>query len=135
MTIFTERVVKIVKLIPKGKVASYGQIAVYLGIPRASRQVGWVLNQNRDKTVPWWRIVNNEGRLSIKGSEYSALDQKEKLENEGIRISDKLTFEIEKYRFLPDQTFLKKLKLDDLYLEIIKSKIGYSKPFFDKNRS
>ena len=135
MTIFSDRVIKIVKLIPKGKVASYGQIAVYLGIPRASRQVGWVLNQNRDTTVPWWRIVNNQGHLTIKGSEYSALDQKEKLENEGVEISDQFTFDIEKYRFLPDKEFVKKLKLDNLYLEIIKNKIGYSKPYFDKNRS
>lgn len=126
MSTFKQRVIKIVKLIPKGSVASYGQVALYLGLPRSARQVGWVLNQNKDEDVPWWRIVNNEGRISIKGSIYDANDQKEKLQLEGIVVANDLTFDINKYRFVPDEEFVRELKLDNLYLEMVGKRIYFS---------
>lgn len=127
MSTFKERVIKIVKLIPEGSVASYGQVALYVGLPRAARQVGWILNQLLDRTpVPWWRVVNNEGRISIKGSKYNANDQKELLESEGLKISKDLTFDIEKYRFVPDDDFINRLRLDPVYLEMIADKISFS---------
>lgn len=127
MSTFKDSVIKIVKLIPEGNVVSYGQVALYLGMPRAARQVGWILNQLENETVvPWWRVVNNEGRISIKDSRYTALDQKMLLEAENIKISKDLTFNIKKYRFSPDEEFIKKLKLDPLYLEMIAGKISFS---------
>lgn len=125
---FRQGVIKIVCLIPKGKVISYGQIALYLGAPRAAREVGWVLNGLEEKTpVPWWRVVNNTGRISIKGSRYTAEDQKNLLLKEGISINPDLTFDIEKYRFAPDDNFINSLKLDPIYLEMVLSKIPYTK--------
>ena len=44
MSKFKDGVIKVVNLIPYGKIVSYGQVALYLGLPRAARQVGWVLN-------------------------------------------------------------------------------------------
>lgn len=124
---FKESVVRIVRLIPKGKVASYGQVALYLGLPRAARQVGWILNQLEGNTpVPWWRVVNNDGRISIKGSKYSALDQKKLLEGENIKVSKDFTFDIEKYRLIPDRDFIKNLELDPVTLELIGRKIPTS---------
>ena len=123
---FKQSVIKIVNLIPKGKVVSYGQVALYVGMPRAARQVGWILNRLEDNTpVPWWRIVNNAGRISIKASRYSATEQKELLESEGMKISNEFTFDIEKYRFIPNSEFVKKLELDPTYLEMIAEKIPY----------
>ncbi len=81
---------------------SYGQVALYVGAPRAAREVGWVLNKLTDISVPWWRVVNNKGRISIKGSQYSAMEQKALLMREGVKIRADLTFEIEKYRFKPE---------------------------------
>lgn len=125
---FKERVVRIVSLIPYGKVMSYGQVALYIGMPRAARQVGWILNGLEAKTpVPWWRVVNNSGRISIKGSMYSAQEQKELLEKEGLSINDNLTFDIFAYRFVPDDGFLDQLKLDPMYLEMIAKKIPFTK--------
>lgn len=124
---FKERVIKVVNLIPRGKVVSYGQVALYIGTPRAARQVGWILNRLEEKVqIPWWRVVNNAGRISIKGSKYSAQDQKRLLEKEGLSIKKDLTFDIEKYRFKLDTKFIKKLQLDPVYLEMLYDKITFA---------
>lgn len=128
MTKFKEQVIKIVSLIPKGKVASYGQVALYVGMPRAARQVGWILNGLEEKiAVPWWRIVNNQGRISIKGSKYSAVEQKALLIQEGIEVRDDMTFDIEKYRYNPDEKFIKKLRLGEAHIYEVLPKIGFSR--------
>ena len=131
MSRFKESVIKVVNAIPRGQVASYGQVAVYVGIPRGARQVGWILNGLEGSTpVPWWRVVNNKGRISIKGSRYSAFDQKSLLENEGIPISKDLTFEIEKYRFTASKEFIQSMKLDPIYLDLIMNKFPFTKNYF-----
>lgn len=125
---FKNAVLKVVCLIPRGSVVSYGQIALYIGVPRAARQVGWILRGLEEGTeVPWWRVVNNGGRISIKDSRYSAAEQKALLTKEGIKVSDELTFDIETYRFKPDDYFIKKLELDPYYIEMIAKNISYSK--------
>lgn len=127
MSKFKDRVIDVVKKIPEGTVVSYGQVALYVGVPRAARQVGWILNGLEDKVpVPWWRVVNNKGRLSIKGSKYSALDQKKLLEEEAIKIDKDFSFDMEKYRFRPDKKFINNLMLDPIYLEMISNKIGFT---------
>src|SRR3972149_6610734 len=100
MSKFKEAVINVVRKIPNGKVVSYGQVALYIGMPRAARQVGWILNKTEGVLeIPWWRVVNNEGRISIKGSKYSANDQRERLLSEGIKVTRDFTFNIEEYRF------------------------------------
>ncbi len=124
---FKEGVVRVVKMIPKGKVASYGQVALYVGIPRAARQVGWILRGLDRKTeVPWWRVVNNEGRISIKHSKFNAQEQAQLLREEGVEVDNELNLEIEKYRLRPGKVFIDKLKLDPLYLASVALKIPYS---------
>ena len=125
---FKNGVIKVVSRIPLGKVMSYGQVALYIGAPRAARQVGWTLNRMEDiENIPWWRVVNNEGRISIKGSKYSANDQWRLLVGEGLKIKEDLTFDIEKYRFVPDSEFTRELQLDPTYLEMISNKIPFGK--------
>lgn len=120
MTEFTQKVIQITKAIPHGKVASYGQVALLAGIPKAARQVGWTLSSLENTAekskyeLPWWRVVNNQGRISIKGSKFhGAPMQKQLLEKEGLKISKDLTFNIEKYRWRPDPEELKSFELDD----------------------
>lgn len=96
---FSDLIIKIVKMIPKGKVASYGQIALMAGEPRAARQVGWILNRKSDSQTPWWRIINNSGRISIKHPEISAAEQEELLEKEGVEVEKHLEINIEKFRW------------------------------------
>ena len=98
---FSDIVLKIVKTVPRGKVVSYGQVALMAGEPRAARQVGWVLNQKSDGQTPWWRVINNSGRISIKHPEITALEQKELLEKESIKVGKNLEIDIEKYRWHP----------------------------------
>ena len=128
MSKFKAQVIKVVNLIPHGKVVSYGQVALYIGVPRAARQVGWILNGLEGRTfVPWWRVVNNKGRISIKNSRYSAEEQRQLLIQEGVEVDKDFSFDIEKYRFVPDEKFVKKLELDPVYLGIISTKIPFIK--------
>lgn len=84
-----ERVYKVVKKIPRGRVASYGQIAVLTGFPRAARMVGWALHQIPESQIagiPWHRVVNREGRLSTTCLDHTAEDQAWLLKKEGILV-------------------------------------------------
>jgi len=95
---FKEDVLAVVKSIPYGKVASYGQVALAAGFPRGARQVGWILNKlDEGSSVPWWRVINKSGRISIKASRFSALDQADRLRMEGITVDEKLQVDLKKY--------------------------------------
>lgn len=60
-----ERIYSVVKMIPKGKVATYGQIALLAGNPRWARVVGYALHVNPDpKNIPCYRVVNRKGEVS-----------------------------------------------------------------------
>ncbi len=114
MSEFQERVYKVVENIPYGKVVSYGQVALYVGVPRAARQVGWILNQSEGKVdLPWWRVINNAGRITIKSSSHNDANiQRKLLISEGILVDEKYNLDIENYRFIPGEKWLKKLGLD-----------------------
>ncbi len=60
-----ERVYALVRLVPRGKVAAYGQIARWLGWPRGARTIGWALRALRADEIPWYRVVNAQGRVSL----------------------------------------------------------------------
>lgn len=93
---FYEQVYAVVRRIPRGKVTSYGRVARMLGRPRAARAVGYALNALKDdksgalSDVPWQRIVNHIGRISITNREQSAQRQADLLRLEGITIDDEL---------------------------------------------
>lgn len=89
---FFERVYMLVRQIPRGKVASYGQIAALLGHPRAARTVGWALNALRGgqiDDVPWQRVINSYGRISISRVDLGADLQRALLEQEGILFDER----------------------------------------------
>ena len=95
---FYNQVWDMVKKIPRGKVATYGQIAVLWGSPRASRAVGYALHANPDNSgIPCHRVVNRFGRLAeayvFGGKEI----QKQLLESEGVKVNDDFTVDLEKY--------------------------------------
>lgn len=84
---FFERVYRLVRQIPRGRVASYGQIAALLGHPQAARTVGWALNALRGgevADVPWQRVINSAGRISISRADLGADLQRALLEEEGV---------------------------------------------------
>jgi methylated-DNA-protein-cysteine methyltransferase-like protein len=84
---FTERVYRMVRQCPRGKVVSYGGIAALLGHPRAARGVGNALAALTDLSrVPWWRVVNHNGEISIKSAGHGAILQRKLLEAEGVKF-------------------------------------------------
>ena len=79
-----------VKLIPKGRITSYGAIAAYLGAKRSSRMVGWALNESHNLTekIPAHRVVNRNRLLTGK-AHFSSIDEMQnRLENENITVVD-----------------------------------------------
>jgi methylated-DNA-protein-cysteine methyltransferase-like protein len=101
MTEFQRSLLNVVRQIPPGRVMSYGQVALYMGLPRAARQVGWALRSlEGTPDFPWWRVVNNAGRITIRGNYINSREiQRRLLEDDGIEISDSFQFDIERYRF------------------------------------
>lgn len=86
---FFERVYEVVRLIPFGKVTSYGAIANVLGTARSARMVGWAMNaaHNRDD-VPAHRVVNRKGLLTGKHHFDGSNLMQQLLENEGIVVEN-----------------------------------------------
>lgn len=88
---FSEKVYQIAKQIPPGKVATYGQIAAILGNPRAARAVGNALHQNKNpKNIPCHRVVDWSGRLSKNYAFGGNIEQRRRLEEEGVETRDEM---------------------------------------------
>lgn len=83
-----ERFYAVVRTIPRGQVATYGQVAELAGLPGYARQVGWALHALRPGTrVPWQRVVNARGALSVRPNSGSEHEQRRILEREGVEFS------------------------------------------------
>lgn len=81
-------ILAVVRRIPRGRVATYGQIAALAGHPGHARQVGYALSAlAADAPVPWHRVVNAQGRISPRsGDSGGAMMQRMRLEREGIAL-------------------------------------------------
>ena len=91
-----------VRRIPRGKVASYGQIAALAGNPRWSRVVGYALHVNPDPSdVPCYRVVTKDGRLSEAFAFGGINVQRELLERDGVEFDSEGRVVMEKYRWRP----------------------------------
>lgn len=98
MTSRFEKIYQIIKRIPKGKVATYGQIAAMAGIPRGARTVGWALAILQDDTVPWHRVINAQGRSSFPETAKRKLQQS-LLEAEGVVFNVNAQVELELFQW------------------------------------
>jgi methylated-DNA-protein-cysteine methyltransferase-like protein len=87
---FFERVYEIVRLVPKGRVTSYGAIAKYLGTGMSSRMVGWAMNasHNADPPVPAQRVVNRNGLLTGKHHFPTPTLMEQMLKKEGVKVKN-----------------------------------------------
>ncbi len=88
---FTQAIINYIYTIPKGKVVSYGQVASACGKPKHARQVGRMLAQIdiTQVKIPWWRVVNAQGQISIKGNWIiNKQTQMDLLINEGVEVKD-----------------------------------------------
>ena len=95
---FFDSVFQVVRLIPKGRVTSYGAIANYLGLKRSARMVGWAMNVSHaaEEYVPAHRVVNRVGLLTGKHHFASLSEMQELLEAENIVVEDDKVVHFEK---------------------------------------
>ena len=84
---YRERVFKIVRRIPRGRVMTYGQIAYLLGEGYTPRTVGFVMHRSDDRT-PWHRVINSQGRVSTYGIVLPPDKQQRMLEDEGVKFDE-----------------------------------------------
>ncbi len=102
METFTRQTIAIISRIPTGKVTTYGIIAAAAGNHCGARQVARILHSSADKYhLPWHRVVNGAGKISPRSS-MSHLDQRRRLEEEGIVFSEQDRIALTEYLWLPD---------------------------------
>ncbi len=83
------RIYRVVRRIPRGRVATYGQVARIAGLPGHARQVGYALHSmTTDRPVPWHRVVNALGAISPRSEPGGDLIQRQLLEREGVVFDD-----------------------------------------------
>src|SRR6185437_8281345 len=103
---YRERVFRIVRMIPRGHVMTYGQIAEILGEGYTPRTVGFVMHSSNDKT-PWHRVINAQGGCSTRGLVLPHDKQQRLLEAEGISFNERGRCSLEKYVWIPAPSKLK----------------------------
>jgi methylated-DNA-protein-cysteine methyltransferase-like protein len=85
---FYHRIYRVVGKSPKGRVATYGIVARLAGRPGAARTVGWALSAlPEENDVPWWRVINAAGRISLAAHDHNAVLQRALLLREGVRFA------------------------------------------------
>ncbi|WP_454190998.1 MGMT family protein [Paenibacillus sp. Marseille-Q7038] len=95
---FTARVIDIIQSIPEGKVMTYGQVAALAGSPRAARQVVRILHSMSEKyNLPWHRVVNKQGEISM-SDEWDRSLQQSLLESEGIELDLSKQIDLTRYQ-------------------------------------
>ena len=98
--LYRERVYRIVRRIPKGRVMTYGQIAYLLGEGYTPRTVGFVMHGADDET-PWHRVINSQGRCSTGGVVLPSDKQQRMLEDEGVKFDGQGRCDLEKFLWQP----------------------------------
>jgi len=89
------RIYALTRKIPRGKVATYGQIARALGMPRGARTVGWAMHDCPDD-VPWHRVVNAQGKISTRPT-LGFIAQRARLKAEGVRFDREGKINLKKF--------------------------------------
>jgi methylated-DNA-protein-cysteine methyltransferase-like protein len=97
------RIHAVVARIPRGRVATYGQVAILAGLPGQARLVGYAMSALDSKSrIPWHRVVNAQGRISLGlGRGEGAILQRLRLEREGVAFRRSGAIPLERFRWRP----------------------------------
>jgi methylated-DNA-protein-cysteine methyltransferase-like protein len=97
------RIYQVVRKIPRGRVATYGQIARLAGLGRAARQVGYALSSlSPGEPVPWHRVINAKGEISLRRTESGCEDrQRTRLEAEGVELDAQGRIDLSRFQWRP----------------------------------
>ncbi len=97
-----DRIYAVVRRIPRGRVATYGQVAALAGLGGHARQVGYALHAlTAERAVPWHRVVNARGQISLRAEPGGDLIQRQLLEREGVNFDAADRLELGRYRWRP----------------------------------
>ncbi len=98
-----DRIYAVVRRIPKGRVATYGQVAELAGLAGHARQVGYALHALRDdgRPVPWQRVINAKGECSARSEPGAEHVQRQMLEREGVAFDDRGRVDLARHRWRP----------------------------------
>ncbi|MEF1255126.1 DNA base-flipping protein [Vibrio sp. M260112] len=97
---FLMQIFAVIHQIPSGKVTTYGEIAKRAGYPSYARHVGKALgNLPQETKLPWHRVINSQGKISLKGQDL--LRQRAKLIAEGVEVSEEGKLSLRKYKWQP----------------------------------
>ena len=95
-----DRIYAVVRKIPRGRVATYGQVAIAAGLRGHARQVGYALNALRSaRSVPWHRVINAKGEISPRSVPGSETVQRMRLEREGVEFDDRGRVALNRFRW------------------------------------
>jgi methylated-DNA-protein-cysteine methyltransferase-like protein len=98
---FTLSVIKVISSIPMGKVATYGGVAGMAGNARAARQVVRILHTSSEQeNLPWHRVINKEGRISLRPMQ-GGDEQRKLLEREGVEFDAQGRIDLERFLWCP----------------------------------
>ena len=100
---YRERVFGVVRMIPRGRVMTYGQIAEILGEGYTPRTVGFVMHSANDNT-PWHRVINAQGGCSTRGLVLPHDKQQRMLEAEGVSFNERGRCELQEYLWIPQES-------------------------------
>ncbi len=97
-----DRIYAVVRRIPRGRVATYGQVAQLAGLPGRARQVGYALHAlGPESDVPWHRVINARGGVSPRSRPGWDAVQRQFLEREGVRFDDRGCVRLPRFRWAP----------------------------------
>ncbi len=97
-----ERIYAVVKRIPRGRVATYGQVAALAGLPGHARQVGYALHATPDdQRLPWQRVINARGEVSPRREPMFEGIQRRLLEDEGVTFGARGRVDLKRYQWRP----------------------------------
>jgi methylated-DNA-protein-cysteine methyltransferase related protein len=101
-----QRIYAVIRRIPKGRVATYGQIAQMAGLPRQARQVGYALSALPEgQDVPWHRVINAKGEISFRAEPHFGDIQRSRLEKEGVVFNGKNQTSLVRFQWKPKGSF------------------------------
>jgi methylated-DNA-protein-cysteine methyltransferase-like protein len=97
-----QRIYAVVRKVPRGRVATYGQVAALAGLPGHARQAGYALHALPSASaVPWHRVINAMGAISVRGPGGDGLRQRLLLEAEGIEFDARGRVSLSRYQWRP----------------------------------
>ncbi|ENM5742538.1 DNA base-flipping protein [Vibrio metoecus] len=97
---FLQQIFVVIHQIPVGKVSTYGAVAKMAGYPGYARHVGKALSNLPDGSqLPWYRVINSQGKISLQGNDF--IRQQQRLLAEGIEVSEAGKISLRKYQWQP----------------------------------